>query len=213
MLRFAPDDMSGMPEYESTGGRVCSLPPLVLHPFSNSADASTLLACSRASELLHSTSIQETRQAELEKRVLDGRYCEVRMLFYIGKDLLRWAEQCLDSVRRSSHAWPPETQFQSFVALLTETPPANVATKLRKWGVVDFRRVFSRAVGLNSVFAELPRRESLSPDFLREYYRYAEHMFSCRQSSCVFARLDPQAVTLEVYASAEYAELLERGLS
>ncbi len=202
-----------MPDHESPCGRACSLPPLVLHPFSNSADASTLLACSRASELLHGTAIQATRQEELEKRVLDGRYCEVRMLFYIGKDVVRWAEQCLDSVRRKPQAWPAQMELQTFVALITDTPPPNVTTKLRKWGVVDFRRVFSRAVGLNSVFAELPKRDSVTAEFLREYYRYAEHMFSCRQSSCAFARLDPQTVGFEVYASSEYAELLERGLS
>jgi hypothetical protein len=213
MLPIAQDDMCGMPEYETTCDCGCCLPPLILHPFSTPSDASTLLSCSRASELLHGASMHASRQAELERRVLEGRDCELRMLFYIGKDVVRWAEQCMDSVTRDSKAWPPQTLFQSFIALLTDTPPPNVTSKLRKWGVVDFRRVFSRAVGLNSVFSELPRRETLTSEFLREYYRYAEHMHSCRQSTCAYARLDPQNIRLEVYASGEYADLLERGLT
>jgi len=135
------------------------------------------------------------------------------MLFYIGKDVVRWADQCIDFVGRNPKPWPAQTLFQSFIALLTDTPPANVTSKLRKWGVVDFRRVFSRAVGLNSVFAELPRRETLTIEFVRDYYRYAEQMHSCRQSTCAYTRLDPQYVKLEVYASGEYADLLEKGLS
>ncbi len=205
--------MSGMPDDENRCACGSSLPPLILHPFSTPSDATTLLTCSKASELLHTVPVKEGRQAELEKRVLEGRYCELRMLFYIGKDVVRWAEQCMDAVKRKPGNWAPHTLFQSFIALLTDNPPANVTAKLRKWGVVDFRRVFSRAVGLNSVFAELPRRDSLTTEFLREYYRYAEHMFSCRQSTCNFARLDPETVTLEVYASGEYADLLERGFS
>jgi hypothetical protein len=202
-----------MLETEARSRGVCLLPPLVLHPFSNSKDASTLLACSRASELLNKGSSRCAGEAELERRVLEGRYCELRMLYYIGRDVVRWVDQCLDSLRRGPEFPNPEIRFQSFMVLLTETPPSNVTAKLRKWGVVDFRRVFSRAVGLNSVFAELPSQESLSPDFLREYHRYAEFMYSCRQSSCTFARLDPQSMPFEVYASGEYAELLERGLS
>ncbi len=201
----------GMVEPQIRSGCNCCLPPLILHPFSNQADASTLLACSRASELLTKSLVSTPREAELERRVLEGRYCEVRMLFYIGRDVIRWVEQCLDFVKRNP-GWGTDIRFQSFMLLLTESPPSNVTSKLRKWGVVDFRRVFSRAVGLNCVFSELPKLESLCPEFLREYYRYAEYMFSCRLSSGSFARLDPKRVGFEVYASGEYAELLERGL-
>jgi hypothetical protein len=192
-------------------GGVFALPPLVLHPFSSSKDASTLHACSRASELLNKGGTGDVGD-ELERRVLEGRYCELRMLYYIGKDIVRWVEQCLDSLKRSTVYYNPEIRFQSFMFLLTDTPPPNVTAKLRKWGVVDFKRVFSRAVGLNSIFAELPARDSLCAEFIREYHRYAEFMYSCRQATCSFARVDPRTMTFEVYASGEYAELLERGL-
>ena len=52
-LRFAADDMSGMPDDENTCACGSSLPPLILHPFSTPSDATTLLTCSKASELLH----------------------------------------------------------------------------------------------------------------------------------------------------------------
>ena len=32
----------------------------------------------------------------LRRRLLAGRYTEVRMLFYVGKDLFRWIDQCVE---------------------------------------------------------------------------------------------------------------------
>jgi hypothetical protein len=150
---------------------------------------------------------------ELESRLLEGRYCEIRMLFYIGRDIVRWVEQCEDSFKRSSEPQKDDIRFQTFISLLTETPPGNIAQKMQRWGVVDFKRVFSRAVGLNCVFADLPPFAVLAAEFVRDYYRYSDHIFSCRQAGSSFSTLDPASVAFEVYASGEYSEMLERGLS
>jgi hypothetical protein len=39
---------------------------------------------------------------DLEKQLLDGRFTEFRMLFYVGKDVVRWLEQCVDACARST---------------------------------------------------------------------------------------------------------------
>jgi len=42
----------------------------------------------------------EQSSEELEKTLLEGRYQEIRMLFYVGRDILRWIDQCVDHVSR-----------------------------------------------------------------------------------------------------------------
>jgi hypothetical protein len=118
----------------------------------------------------------------------------------------------VDFFRRDTEPQPEEVRFQTFMKLLTETPPGNVAKKMQDWEVIDFKRVFSRAVGLNCVFADLPPFSLLTHEFVRDYYRYTDDMFACRQSCTSYGTLDPASVAFEVYASAEYADLLERGL-
>jgi hypothetical protein len=204
-------DMCGMPESGHEGARR-RLPPLILHPFSTTADASKLLESTRASLMLQNVIPRTMDEDELETRLLEGRYCEIRMLFYIGRDIVRWVEQCVDFFKRSSEPQKEDIRFQTFMALLTETPPGNVAKKMQDWGVVDFKRVFTRAVGLNCVFADLPPCSVLAAEFVRNYYRYTDHMFACRQSGTSYSTLDPARVAFEVYASGEYSDMLERGL-
>ncbi len=74
------------------------LPPLILHPFADAGGPDKLVESSRASLMLQGLLPSGERTTEdLDRALLDGRYCEIRMLFYVGKDLVRWIEQCLDA--------------------------------------------------------------------------------------------------------------------
>lgn len=78
-----------------------TLPPLILHPFADVDGPDKLAGSSRASLMLQGLLPSEERtQEELDRALLEGRYCEIRRLFYVGKDLVRWIEQCLEHVAR-----------------------------------------------------------------------------------------------------------------
>src|SRR5256885_14164432 len=124
------------------------LPPLILHPFSGGGSTDELLKGSSAALALQGLASSNEDEFELQKKVLAGRYQEVRMLLFLGKDLFRWLQQCVDFIERSEHA-DPRIKEQSFAALLVEEPPRPVSQKLEKWGVTDRRAVFSRAIGVN----------------------------------------------------------------
>lgn len=145
---------------------------------------------------------------ELEDVLLEGKVCEIRMLFYVGKDLLRWIEQCLDSIDRE----PANTgiELQSFALFLVNHAPAPVREKLSLWGVQDFRSIFRRAIGLNAIFADAPDRDLLSEEFIRNYHRYSDQMFVTWRDAKLFHEIEAGAYHFDLYASAEYSRLLER---
>jgi hypothetical protein len=187
------------------------LPPLILHPFSDSAGPGKLVESSRASLMLQGLlPTGDYTRDELERRLLDGRYCEIRMLYYVGKDVNRWIEQCLEMVQRDEELCLRGLEFQSFADFLVNHAPKPVKDKLKKWGVADYKAIFSRAIGIYSVFGEPPEREALSPTFVKHYYRYADHMFLCRQHSTVFPELNAEEFDFDLYASAEYTRMLEQ---
>jgi hypothetical protein len=195
------------------------LPPLILHPFNGGGSTTELVEGSRASLTLQGLlqtdgSTRDVDEYELERRVLVGRYQEIRMLIFLGKDISRWLQQCVDFMDRSGD---PSTQpgsgstkmsEQSFASLVVESPPANVRLKLEKWGVTDRRAVFSRAIGVNTLFSAPPPIESLSPVFLKHYHRFADHAYICFQHLKPFQALDAKQFEFEIYASEEYARLL-----
>ena len=187
------------------------LPPLILHPFSDAAGPNKLVESSRASMMIQGLLPNGEYSAEqLDIKLLDGRFCEIRMLYYVGKDLLRWIDQCMDVVERHEDLLQAGVKPQSFAAYLVEDPPLAVREKLKKWGVADYKAIFTRAVGLNSVFAEAPTRMQLSDEFIRNYYRFADHMFACRQLLFVFSEIRSTNFTFDLYASGEYSRMLER---
>ncbi|MBK5295183.1 MAG: hypothetical protein JJE04_26350 [Acidobacteriia bacterium] len=191
--------------------RALVLPPLILHPFSDAAGPGRLVESSRASLMLQGLLPSgEFTQDELEVRLLEGRYCELRMLFYVGKDLLRWIEQCMDHVSGEAGLRERGYQFQSFAAYLVEHTPPKVVAKLKQWGVADYKAIFMRAIGLNCIFAGAPERELLSSEFIRHYYRYADHMYMCRQHATVFPELSKDEFEFDLFASGEYARMLEK---
>ena len=187
------------------------LPPLILHPFAEAAGPDKLVESSRASLMLQGLlpSGEMTRE-ELDRKLVDGRFCEIRMLFYVGKDLLRWIEQCMDLVERDEELKKSGFCYQSFAAILTEDPPRNIREKLKNWGVADYKSIFTRALGLNAVFNDVPQRLQVTDEFIRHYYRYADQLFTCRQLLWSFGDIKPTQFEFDLYASGEYSRMLER---
>src|SRR5579864_5590377 len=173
-------------------GAAFILPPLILHPFADAAGPGKLVESSRASLKLQGLlPAGEATRDDLDRALLDGRYSELRMLYYVGKDLARWIDQCLELIERNQDQFPKGVCYQSFADLLTQNAPAAVQAKLRKWGVGDYQSIFSRALGLHYMFAEAPPRTILSNDFVRSYFRYADQVFIVKQGENPFASLQP----------------------
>ena len=192
------------------GDTVWDLPPLILHPFNERVPPSALLENSRASLILSGLIPNDgTDPDELRRRLLAGRYAEVRMLYFLGKDVLRWMEQALEWALRVPELQATEIRSQSFAALLTWSPPESVKEKLVRWGVADYVSIFSRAVGLNSLFLEPPAFDLLSDEFLRNYHRYADALFRCFMDSETHCTLAAKNFRFELYASGEYSKMLE----
>jgi len=221
-------------------GAVTHLPPLILHPFSGGAGPEELLEGSRASLALQGLMESSEDEPVLQRKMLNGRFQEVRMLLFLGKDIFRWLQQCTEQVRgemgaadsgqfagqdKASGSRTPDSKIpeprlneprlneprlneQSFAAMLVEDPPAGVKTKLEAWGVTDRRAVFSRAIGIHSMFQEPPAQASLSPMFLRNYHRYADHLYICFLHAQSFQPLEAKRFHWEIFASEEYARLL-----
>ncbi len=188
-----------------------TLPPLILHPFADAGGPSKLVESSRANLKLQGLLPSgESSRDDLDRALLEGRFSELRMLYYVGKDLARWIEQCLEFAVRNESALPRGIRFQTFAALLIQDPPSGVQVKLRKWGVGDYKSIFGRALGLHTLFAVAPPREVLSDEFVRSYYRFADQIFQSKQSECDFTPLTSRDVHFELYSSGEYSRMLER---
>ena len=187
------------------------LPPLILHPFADAGGPEKLVESSRASLVLQGLLPAGDRNTQdVERTLLEGRFCEIRMLFYVGKDLLRWIDQCLELVERTPELCGTGIKYQSFAAYLVGHTPEAVQAKLKKWGVSDYRAIFSRALGLSAVFGEVPQRETLTDEFIRHYYRYADQLFQIRQGEAVFTDVSELGFEFEIFASGEYSRMLER---
>lgn len=147
---------------------------------------------------------------QLEELLIDGKVCEIRMLYYVGKDLIRWLDQCAEMLGRDGDASALPLETRTIAAFLIEETPYSVREKLRGWGVQDYKAIFSRAIGLNSVFGDAPTREGLAEEFIRNYHYYADQLYSAWQSRRTFSRTHAEAFEFELYASAEYSRILER---
>lgn len=187
------------------------LPPLILHPFADAGGPDKLVESSRASLMLQGLLPSGERTSEqLDTALLEGRFCEIRMLFYVGKDLVRWIEQSLEYIDREPTLRGTGIQYQSLAAYLVHNTPVTVQTKLRKWGVADYKSIFMRALGLNAILSRVPERGILADDFVRNYYRYADQMFLCRQNQAQYTDVSGLGFDFEIYASGEYSRMLER---
>jgi hypothetical protein len=186
------------------------LPPLILHPFNERMPPSALLDNSKAALMLSGLIPANGADPEdLNRRLLAGRYGEVRMLFFLGKDVFRWLEQCMDWVARVPELQDGEWRPQSFAALLTAGTPAEVKEKLLRWGVSDYISIFCRAIGLNTLFSAPPAFDTLAEEFLRSYHRYADALYHCYMESEPYLALDAKKFQFLLYASGEYSRMLE----
>ena len=188
-----------------------NLPPLILHPFADASGPHKLVESSRASLMLQGLlPTGEQTSEELERTLLEGRYQEIRMLFYVGRDILRWIDQCVDHVNRYPEMQSATIRPQSFASYLVQNPTAEVALKLKKWGVADHKSIFSRALGLNVILADMPAQEMFSADFLKHYHRYADQMFHSHLGQTHFADPAHLGFEFQIYASGEYSRMLEQ---
>jgi hypothetical protein len=189
-------------------GQQWELPPLILHPFNHSGDAAKLLQSSKLSLYL-SGLVADEPDEDVEAALLEGRYCEFQMVCYIGKDLTRWIGQCAEFVRRDQSLAGSGIVEQSFSDMLLNRAPPEVANRFQSWGVVQYRRILSRAIGLNALFPHPPPYEVLSRGFLIHYYSYADHLYTCYQGLEPFTRIDPEQFRFSLFTSEEYAQKIE----
>jgi hypothetical protein len=188
----------------------CKLPPLILHPFSDSHSAGDLADASRVALILSGLLPEDGENREaLNRKLLRGKYLEIRMLYYLGKDVHRWMEQCTEMVQRIAELAATGIAAPSFAVLLTRNPPENVHRKLTDWGVCDYPAIFSRAVALHLPFRDLPSFELLGEDFVRNYHHYADHLFDAYLEAHMAAQISPADFQFELYASGEYTRMLE----
>ena len=76
------------PAITKLGETVWELPPLILHPFNERVPPSALLENSKAALMLSGLIPSEGQdQDELKRRLITGRYSEMRMLYFLGKDV------------------------------------------------------------------------------------------------------------------------------
>ncbi len=194
---------------EQQGGEPWLLPPLILHPFADQAGAAHLLENSKASLMLAGLLPSGFTEEELIERVMRARYVEIRMLYFLGKDIFRWVEQCVEMVRNARDPSYEAIREQSFAEFLINDAPVSVREKLRAWGVHDYASIFSRALGLQTAFAEPPAFEALSRDFILSYHHYADFLFACYQQLRSCAPLPPGRFDFALYGSGEYSRMLE----
>ena len=192
------------------GERVWELPPLILHPFNERVPPSALVENSKAALMLSGLIPSDGSDLEeLKRRLLAGRYSEIRMLYFLGKDVFRWIDQCVEWGQRLPELSGVEIRPQSFAALLTADPPEAVKEKLVRWGVVDYVSIFTRAIGLNAMFLQPPAFDALTEEFLRNYHRYADYLYQCFIESQPYRTVGSANFHFALYASGEYSRLLE----
>ena len=181
-------------------GRRWDLPPLILHPFGGGVAAAASFDSIKLALYLSGMGEPGVDKEAL----LRGRYAEFRMLCLAGKDALRWIAQCVDFTGRDQTLAHSGIRAQSFADLLVNRTPPGVAARFESWGVADYRRILSRAVGVSAVFPNPPDFGAISVEFLEDYYAYADCLFACYQGLAAFTPLDPASFAFELYTSDEY---------
>jgi hypothetical protein len=146
---------------------------------------------------------------EWKRRLLECRYCEARMLYFLGKDLSRWLNQCEEFAQRNRILQESGVTRDSFADILVKDPLPAIAEKMRRWGIADCAPVFRHALGLSILFETMPPREVLSDEFLCHHRRYATALFDVSHEGTKFATIQRSEIHFELYASAEYVKLLE----
>ena len=200
-------DSSHSPD-TSWQGRWWDLPPLILHPFGRGPEASASFDSIKVAFYLGSVG-----EPGLEKEpLLRARYTEFRMLSLAGKDVMRWIVQCMDFASRDWALADAGIRPQSFADLLVNRTPPGVAARFESWGVSGYRRILSRAIGVNAVFPNPPDFGVISAGFLEDYYAYADSLFACYRGLTPFTPLEPASFGFALYTSDEYLSTIGSGL-
>ena len=193
------------------GAPYLALPPLILHPFADPSATHKLAESSRANLVIQGLlPAGDSSRQELDSTLLEGRYSEMRMIYYVGKDVMRWIEQSMDGMERQAGVAAAAVRTQSFAGLLIQDTPSAVVDKLKRWGVADYKAIFRRGIGLNMLFSSLPDRTTISNEFIRNYFRYADQLFTSFQTQTPYVQLDPARFQFDLYSSGEYSRMLER---
>lgn len=193
-------------------GRLWDLPPLILHPFGQGLEAATILHSAKLALELHGLAVPDDAAEDAREVLLRARCGEFRMLCLVGKDLMRWIRQCMDFVSRDAALAQAGFREQSFADLLVNRTPATVAERFESWGVIDYRRILSRGIGLVAVFPSPPPYEVVSAEFLADYYSYADGLFACHQTVAPFTPLPLESFGVSLYTSDEYLSTLGGGI-
>src|SRR5260370_42367778 len=108
----------------SLGTAVWDLPPLILHPFNEKVPPTALLENSKAALMLSGLIPADgTDHDDLKRRLLAGRYAGMRMLFFLGKNVFRWLDQCMESPCSMKELGGCDNQPRSFAGLVRGRPP------------------------------------------------------------------------------------------
>ena len=199
---------------ETGSKRLWELPPVILHPFNNGADAGAILASIRLSlseDILHARDGGD--MAEARQRLLHAKYCEFRMLCFIGRDVKRWILPCTDFVLRDALLANTGIREQSFSDLLVKRTPPSVVARFKSWGVIDYRRILRRAIEIGAIFPYPPEFALLSTDFLENCGAFGDILFACYQELTSFRALDPEQFRFALYTSGEYINAMEVGIA
>lgn len=181
---------------------------MILHPFGRGVDTTAAF-----DSIKLSLSLGGIGEPGLEKEpLLRARYAEFRMLCLVGKDTMRWIAQCVDFAGRDEALANAGIRSQSFADFLVNRTPPGVAARFQSWGVTDYRRIVSRAIGVNAVFPNPPDFGVISTAFLEEYCAYADCLFACYQGLTPFTRLELASFSFALYTSDEYLSTIGCGL-
>jgi hypothetical protein len=131
-------------------------------------------------------------------------------LYFLGKDLFRWIDQCVESCTRQPGRGRNPLQPQRLARILVSETPAPVRDKLIQWGAVDYAAIFRRAIALHCLFTEPPTVQQLGVEFLSNYHRYTDAVYrTYLESAQDDPRIEPGQCRFQIYASGEYSRLLE----
>ncbi len=222
--------MASRLSFETTAARenrpAFILPPLILHPFADANGPNKLAESSRASLKLQGLLPQgEASREDLDRSLLDGRYSEMRMLYYVGKDLMRWIEQCLEFVAHNRAELPSGIAYQSFAALLIQGIGHRVSKLCRAADSGSARQYRSQAaeVGRGGLQVHLHARARITMPFRQRpgsgnsLRRLCAELLQIRRSDVLrqarerdFTPLATKDCGFELYSSGEYSRLLER---
>src|SRR5260370_28646006 len=128
------------------GDAVWDLPPLILHPFADRASSERLVEDSR-NALIAMLPGNGAQGEDLARKRLEGRFAEIRMLYYLGKDVTRWIGQCVELADRVPELAGLGGAEQSFANRLTRHMAGAVGLKLPGWCGREQGGGFARGFG------------------------------------------------------------------